>query len=331
MASGKIRVACSPLWPPVAPVVVDLVAGEDQGPLHLLVGHPPVAAVDVQVGAAVLEEDADRLRLVLADQRRIDVPAAQADVGADRAEDAAERVGPLPGRGERGDRPAAGPGDAAVVAVAREPDRPPVGGLLRLDLGQELLEQEPGVVVAQPVVLVAAIEPVHRLAVGALTRPGVTKTPMVTGISFLCDQLVEDLGRLVLHAVLADEQAGRLGRVILLGHVDPVVAHRAGEDLALVERVLGDLALRRRAGRLGVVGAGGTAVEGEEQSQEDGEEARLDSRHGGVLARCRGGHPSSPAQEVILAEPRGGRQEGLGGYDGGSGRVRASDRRPSPD
>ena len=32
-----------------APVVVDLVAGEGQGPLHLLVGHPPVAAVDVQV------------------------------------------------------------------------------------------------------------------------------------------------------------------------------------------------------------------------------------------------------------------------------------------
>ena len=73
--------------------------------------------------AAVLEEDADRLRLVLADQRRIDVAAAQADVGADRAEDAAEGVGPLPRRRERADRAAAGAADAAVVAVLRELDR----------------------------------------------------------------------------------------------------------------------------------------------------------------------------------------------------------------
>ena len=101
MASGKISVAWLAVVAAVAPVVIDFVAGEVEGAFHLLVGHPPVAAVDVLVGAAVLEEDADRLRLVLADQGRIDVAAAQADVGADRAEDAAERVGPFPGGGER--------------------------------------------------------------------------------------------------------------------------------------------------------------------------------------------------------------------------------------
>ena len=68
----------------------------------------------------------------------------------------------------------------------REPDRPAVGGRLLLDLGQQLVEQEPGVVVAQAVVLVAAIEAVERLSVEAPSpRPGVTNTPMMTGISFL--------------------------------------------------------------------------------------------------------------------------------------------------
>ena len=46
----------------------------------------------------------------------------------------------------------------------------PSGGLLRLDLGQQLLEQEPDVVVAQSVVFVAAIEPVHRLTVAGPSR-----------------------------------------------------------------------------------------------------------------------------------------------------------------
>ena len=119
----------------VAPVVVHLVPGEDQRSLHLLVGHPPVAAVDVQVGAAVLEEDADRLGLELADQSGIVVAAAQPDVSADRAEDAAKRVGPLPRGGEGADRAAAGTADGAVVAVPGEPDRPAIRGGLLLDLG----------------------------------------------------------------------------------------------------------------------------------------------------------------------------------------------------
>ena len=58
----------------------------------------------------------------------------------------------------------------------------------------------------------------------------------------LRDQLVEDRRGVVLDAVLVDVHAGRLGGVVLLRHVDPVVADRAGEDLALVEGVLGDFA-----------------------------------------------------------------------------------------
>ena len=58
---------------------------------------------------------------------------------------------------------AAGAADAAVVAVVREPDRPAVGGRLLLDLGQQFVEQEAGVVVAEAVVLVAAVEAIERL------------------------------------------------------------------------------------------------------------------------------------------------------------------------
>ena len=43
--------------------------------------------------------------------------AAEADIGADRAEHTSKGVGTFPGRGEGTNRPAAGPADAAVVAV----------------------------------------------------------------------------------------------------------------------------------------------------------------------------------------------------------------------
>ena len=84
--------------PAGSPFVVDFVAGERERAFHFLIGHPPIAAVDVQVGAAVLEKDADRLGLELADQGRIDVAAAQADISADRAENTPERIRAAPTR-----------------------------------------------------------------------------------------------------------------------------------------------------------------------------------------------------------------------------------------
>src|SRR5581483_604999 len=99
--------------------------------LHRLVGHPPVAAVSVVVVRPVLQKDADGLRLVLADERVVAVAAAQADISADRAEDAGEGVGALPGSRERGNRAARRAADGVVVAALREADRAPVGSLLR--------------------------------------------------------------------------------------------------------------------------------------------------------------------------------------------------------
>src|SRR5262245_26996864 len=102
------------------PGVFHLVAGEGERALHLLVSHPPIAAVDVEIGAAVLQEDAERLGFVFANECWVNVGAAQTDVGADGAENTAKGVGPLPGYREGANGAAAGAADAAVVAVVRQ-------------------------------------------------------------------------------------------------------------------------------------------------------------------------------------------------------------------
>ena len=79
---------------------------------HRLISDPPVAAVDVEVAAPILEEDADRPRLGLANERRVGIAAAQARVRADERAHAAERVGPVPGGRERADATGRGPADA---------------------------------------------------------------------------------------------------------------------------------------------------------------------------------------------------------------------------
>src|SRR4029453_8551695 len=88
-----------PVVASLTPFVVHFVAGESQRPLHFLIGHPPIAAVDVLIGTAVLQENSDGFGLILADQRGIDIAAAEANVRADGAEHAPETIRPLPGRG----------------------------------------------------------------------------------------------------------------------------------------------------------------------------------------------------------------------------------------
>ncbi|MFO0007554.1 MAG: hypothetical protein ACK559_41210, partial [bacterium] len=53
----------------VTPGVSHLVAREGEAALDGLIGHPPVAGVDVEIVGAILEEDAERLGLDLADER----------------------------------------------------------------------------------------------------------------------------------------------------------------------------------------------------------------------------------------------------------------------
>src|SRR5690606_33083786 len=80
----------------LSPDVLYVVAGEHERSLHRLVGDPPISAINVQVVLAVLHEDADRLRLILANKSRIPIGSAQTDEGADCTEHALKGVGPLP-------------------------------------------------------------------------------------------------------------------------------------------------------------------------------------------------------------------------------------------
>ena len=96
-----------------------VVALELQRRRHLLVGQRPVAVRVVEIVAAVLQEDAERLAVALADHRGVDVAAADVGEAADVAEHLAKRVGPLPGDGERADAAGAGAADRPLVGIGR--------------------------------------------------------------------------------------------------------------------------------------------------------------------------------------------------------------------
>ena len=106
-------------------------------------------------------------------------------------------VGPLPRRSKGRDRAAARAGDHPIIALFGEVDRPAVGRGLGLDLGQQFLREKAHVGIAEPIVFIGAIEAVAApRALGAFTLPGVTKTPMITGISPRAIKLSNTTGEL---------------------------------------------------------------------------------------------------------------------------------------
>ena len=102
------------------------------------------------------------------------------------------------------------------------------------------------------------------------------KTPTVTGISLLRDEIIEDdrhaklaVGFLVAAAVLKDHEAGRLGRLVLFWHIDPVVPLRCRERPWLEAKVCLVTSPRGRSGlRLGI-GAERVIVQGKCGNSED--------------------------------------------------------------
>ena len=155
-----------------------IVAGESQGLVHFLIEQEPVAGAVFHVVRAGGEIGANRLGLELADERGKLMAAAKSDEAAAVGIDAAEGVGPFPGRVEGRDAAAAAAGDAAIVAAGGQFQ------VVRLGHeGQELLDKEADVIVAHAVVFEAAIAAAQVPFTVAGRSPGLTKTPMVTGIS----------------------------------------------------------------------------------------------------------------------------------------------------
>ncbi len=265
----------------VTPSVVDFITGECKRPLDGLVGHPPITAKRVDVGAAVLQIDAQRLGLALADQHGITIAAAEIDIGADRAENAAKRVGTLPGGRKSTNGTAAGPRDTAIVTIVRKPDRPAVGSLPLLDGRQQFLDQKPGVVVARGVVLDAAVVTVEGRLLQSWHPTWGDEDSDGHGHFMTVDQLIEHHWGVVLDAVLIHVEACGLGWVVLLGDIDPAVADRAGKYLAVGKIEFGDFALGRRLGRpRRLVGPQRSESPGDQQCAQRDEAAGKGDVHG---------------------------------------------------
>src|SRR5437868_4819303 len=69
------RAAVLAVVPAVAVLETVIVLGKFQGGSHLLVRQRPIAVRVIQIARSILHEDADWLRLGLADQGRVDVPS----------------------------------------------------------------------------------------------------------------------------------------------------------------------------------------------------------------------------------------------------------------
>lgn len=121
-----------------------------QGGGHLLVAERPVAVGIVEISPAILQPEAEGFALGGADQVGVGVAAADVGERSDGGEDLAELVGALPGDGEGADAAAAGSADRALVGVAGQ-------GLDAGDRRENFFEQEAGVLIAQSVILKAAI------------------------------------------------------------------------------------------------------------------------------------------------------------------------------
>ena len=217
-----------------APGVVHIVAGPLQGSLHRLIGHPPVAAVEVVVVLAALEVDAQGLGLEFAHEDGELVGTVDADVGADAAEDAPEAVGPVPGGHEGADAAAADAGDGGIVGVGAE-----LEAVLGLDGGEEFVDEEAAVGVADAVVFIAAVVAREGVGVGGGDDTGLDEDANERGDLSLGDEVVEDDGGVVDDAVLEDHEgpARRLAEVVGGGKVDRVVAFGAGKDAAFLRGV----------------------------------------------------------------------------------------------
>ena len=294
---------------------LEIVAHERQRAGHLLVRQRPVAVEVVQVVRAVLQEDADRFALGLADPRGVDVAAADVGEAADLREHLAELVGPFPRDGEGADRAAAHAADGALVGVVGELD-----GVLLRDEGQQLVDEELGVGAAERIVLEAAVAAVRA------AHAGVDEDADGHRHLSLGDEVVEDDGDALLAgladvaaAVLEDHERGRLGAVVLRRDVDPAIARGLGEDLRIGEGELLDPALRHARGAFERIGPELVFFgdDGERWAQQEtGEEKWL---HGPKVAQKEAG------LKLEIEAVR------LGGALPSDTRRFANRRRPSPD
>ena len=241
-----------------------------EGLEHHLVVDGPASGVKGAVGfggndvivLAVLQEDADGFGLGLADEGGQAVGALHGDEGADEAEDAVKLVGTVPGGHEGADGSGADAGDCVVVGVLREV-------VLFGDLGNQFLQQEARITVAEGIVFEDALEAVLRGVVDGGQHAGIDEDADQRRQVSTGDEVVEDHGdaRAVVErsaAIQEDHEGRRLGGVVLGRNVNGVIVRRAGIELAGFELEAGDGALRNAVLRLGI-GPEGVVLRGQQR------------------------------------------------------------------
>ena len=217
----------------LGPVEPRVVAHELERCRHLLVGERPAAERVVVIAAGVGEVDAERLGLGLSDERRIRIPAAEPREAPDRGKHAAEGIRSLPGDGEGTDPSRTRAADRPQRRITRE-------RLLLRHLGQDLLEQKPGVAVAERVILERPVRvfPRARRLLLCLVVARIEKHRHRRRHFSRSDEVVEHDGHAPLAvdlqiavAVLKDHEGRRHIGLGLRRHIDRPVAHRARKNL----------------------------------------------------------------------------------------------------
>src|SRR5258706_890735 len=134
-----------------------IVAGKLQRERHVLIRQRPTAVLVIEIAGAVLQKHTDWLhRFGFANQRRINVAAPDICKAANLAEHFSERFGPLPCNGKRTDAARTHSTDGAHFRVVGE-------FVLLADFRQNFLQQELGVLIAERVVLEAAVVALPRI------------------------------------------------------------------------------------------------------------------------------------------------------------------------
>ena len=198
----------------------------------------------VEVVRAVLQEDADGLLLRLANERGVNVSTADVREAADVAEHLAEGVGPFPRHCPRADAAAAVAAYSTSIGILCE-----IVGLA--DLRDDFVEQELRAGVAERIIFEAAILPALLARIGGGNLAGIDEDADGHRDLARSDEIVEHRRRAEIAvggdeaaAVEKDHHASGLGGVVLLGDVNPVVAHCAREDRRICPSMFRDRAAR---------------------------------------------------------------------------------------
>ena len=217
-----------------------VVAGEGERTGHGAVGQGPVTVEVIEVVDAVLQEDSQRLALGLTNQGRVGVAAPDVGEAADLREHLAEVIRTFPSDRKRTNGAGTHAGDAPHFGVVANANLVLVRGE-----GDQLVDEESGVVAAERVVLEGAVVAVAPSICPRRPRsavPGIEEQGNGDGHFPAGDQVIQHDGH-PLGAVFADvfvsvlehHECGGLAAVVLGRDVNPALAGGSGEHFRLVE------------------------------------------------------------------------------------------------